>query len=112
MTEPQDIGPTAWRIWNAMVNGEGLPLTVTETDLLDLTENEAMTLDRIRSRKGLSVEFDQKTGSQTIFNTAPKCASDGCENVSTQYFESGGVGSYFCDDCSAKVSNLNTDQQL
>lgn len=34
------------------------------------------------------------------------CATDGCDNAATEYFEAGGVGSRYCKDCAAKISVL------
>jgi hypothetical protein len=35
-----------------------------------------------------------------------QCASQDCENTPEWRFESGGVGSYYCSECKAKIKAL------
>ncbi len=65
-TEPADIGSVAWRIWNALVNGEGLPLELTSDEIMQLTEMEQETLGRIASRKGFIIEYHFDTMLTTV----------------------------------------------
>lgn len=71
MTEEPDIGPVAWKIWDALVNKNGLPLTILESDLIDITKHEALVLDRIRVRSGIVLEYDPVMRSQTLYEKRP-----------------------------------------
>lgn len=66
MTHQDDASAMAWKIWKAISEGEGLPLTLQSADLLQLTETESLALKRLAARHGRTVSYDQETKTLTV----------------------------------------------